>query len=248
MPARPQYSIIIPVYNESKRLGPALRQLDTYLSNLPKSWQLIAVDDGSTDGTVTALSRHQDVLPMQIIQLEQNQGKGGAVRAGMLAATGHFRAFIDIDMATPPEELDRLFAALAEGADVAIGSRITRNGVDLRKTGQGSQSPLRQLLGSTFRLIATKPFLGDIKDSQCGAKAFTSSSAEILFPLQQTTRWAFDIELLYIAKKMAMRIDEVPVKWSAKGDSKLRPSLSLAIGVAKELLTIAWVHRGTGIK
>lgn len=248
MASRPHYSIIIPVYNESRRLSPALQKLDIYLESLPKSWQLIAVDDGSTDDTVAVLQSHQELMSLEIIQLPRNLGKGGAVRAGMLAATGHYRAFLDIDLATPPGELDKLFAALEQGADVAIGSRITKEGEDLRKSGESPQSPLRQVLGSLFKSIATKPFLGNIKDSQCGAKAFTRNAAETLFPLQQTTRWAFDIELLYIAQKMAMRIDEIPVEWSAKNDSKLRPSLGLAIGVAKELLSIAWNHRNTGVK
>ena len=138
--------------------------------------------------------------------------------------------------------------ALDRGADVAIGSRINEQGIDLRLAGKKPQSPGRRLLGKLFRMIATKPFLGDIRDSQCGAKAFTAEAAETLFPLQQITRWSFDIEVLYLAKKMGMRIDEIPVEWSAKDDSKLRPSLSMAVNVLRELISIAWIHRQTGGK
>src|SRR5690606_28572220 len=153
------------------------------------------------------------------------QGKGGAVKAGMLQAKGKYRAFIDVDMATPPQELDKLFASLENGSDVAIGSRINEQGVDLRLMGSKPQSLGRRVLGKLFRMIATKPFLGNIRDSQCGAKAFTAESAETLFPLQQITRWSFDIEILYLAQKMGMRIDEIPVEWSAQDNSKLKPSL-----------------------
>ncbi len=244
MAASPYYSLIIPVYNEAQRLKPALQLLSHYLASLNKSYELLFVDDGSTDDTATILKHYESTHPAtQVIQLSQNLGKGGAVRAGMLAATGALRAFLDVDMATPPAELNKLFNTLEQGAEVAIGSRINEQGVDVRLVGRKPQSFSRRVLGKLFRLIATRPFLGNIRDSQCGAKAFTAQAAQQIFPLQQINRWAFDIEILYLAKKLGLKIVEVPVDWSARDNSKLQPSVSLAISTIRELATIWWIHR-----
>lgn len=242
MPA-PYYSVVIPVYNEVERLPVNFGPLYAYVQRLPESAELIFVDDGSTDETASLLETYRQKSPFTLVRLPQNLGKGGAVRAGMLQAKGKMRAFLDVDLATPPQELDKLFKALAAGADVAIGSRITEYGVDLRVAGQKPQSPLRRVLGKLFRLVATKPFLGNIRDSQCGAKAFTGAAAEKLFPRQRVFRWSFDIELLYMAKQSDMKIVEIPVEWSAVENSKLRPSLAMAIDVLRELISIAWLHR-----
>ena len=245
MAASLRYSIIIPVYNEARRLKPALAELDQYLSNLNQSYELLFVDDGSKDDTAAILEQYTaSRATMRLIRLQKNLGKGGAVREGMLAATGDMRAFLDVDMATPPTELNKLFKELADGADVAIGSRINEQGVDLRLVGRKPQSFSRRVLGRLFRLTATRPFLGNIRDSQCGAKAFTAQAAREVFPRQQINRWAFDIEILYLAKKLGFKIVEVPVDWSAQDNSKLQPSLSLAISTLKELSSIWWLHRG----
>lgn len=236
------YSIIVPVYNEAKRLQPALEKLHHYTQSLQQSWELIFVDDGSTDDTVAKIAQYTQ-LKSQTITLHRNTGKGGAVKEGMLSAQGAYRAFIDADMATPPQELTKLFSALEQGADIAIGSRINEQGIDLRHVGTKPQSLTRRIMGKAFRLVATRPFLGNIRDSQCGAKAFTAEAAQTLFPQQQINRWAFDIELLYLAKKMKLKVVEVPVDWSAQEDSKLKPSVALAFSTLKELLTIAWIHR-----
>jgi glycosyltransferase involved in cell wall biosynthesis len=161
----------------------------------------------------------------------------------MLEASGDIRAFLDADLATPPEELLNLIAAIDQGADVAIGSRIQANGVDLRLAGHKPQPLARRVMGKLFRLVATRPFLGNIRDSQCGAKAFTAAAADRLFPAQHIRRWSFDIELLYLAKKWHLKVVEVPVRWEAQDNSKLKPSVSLALDTMRELATIAWIHR-----
>ena len=245
MAASPRYSIIIPVYNEARRLKPALVELDRYLASLNQSYELLFVDDGSKDETAAVLEQHiTSNAAMRLIRLQKNLGKGGAVREGMLAATGGMQAFLDVDMATPPTELNKLFKVLESGADVAIGSRINEQGVDLRLVGRKPQSFSRRVLGKLFRLTATRPFLGNIRDSQCGAKAFTAAAAHQIFPRQQINRWAFDIEILYLAKKLGLKIVEVPIDWSAQDNSKLQPSLSLALSTLKELGSIWWIHRG----
>lgn len=245
MAVSPYYSIIIPVYNEAQRLKPALRELDIYLSSLNQPYEVLFVDDGSSDATAELLQQHvSSNKSLQLLRLATNRGKGGAVQAGMLQATGKLRAFLDVDMATPPSELTKLFKRLEGNEDVAIGSRINEQGVDLRLVGRKPQSFSRRVLGKLFRLIATRPFLGSIRDSQCGAKAFTETAAMQIFPQQKVNRWAFDIEILYLAKKLGLKIAEVPVDWSAQDNSKLQPSVSLAVSTLKELVLIWWMHRG----
>ncbi len=239
----PRFSVIIPVFNEAARIEASLQELEQFAAGLEQEWELLFVDDGSRDKTVELLQQWQSSLPHRIIKLPKNQGKGWAVRKGMLEAQGDFRAFLDADMATPPSELHTLFAALIEGADVAIGSRIQADGTDLRLVGRKPQPWIRRFLGKAFRLVATRPFLGRIRDSQCGAKAFTAQAAEALFSRQQIKRWTFDIEILYLAKKAKLKVVEVPVLWEAKDNSKLQPSLSLAIDTMKELGRLWWIHR-----
>lgn len=239
----PYYSIIVPVYNEALRLKPTLEHLRTYSNSLDKPWELLVVDDGSSDNSVAIVQQFQSQLPLTLLRLPQNSGKGWAVRHGMLSAHGQLRAFLDADLATPPEELAVLFSALEQGADVAIGSRIQADGTDLRLVGRRPQPWIRQFLGRVFRLVATRPLLGKIRDSQCGAKAFTAAAAEKLFGQQQIKRWTFDIEILYLAKRAGLKVAEVPVQWEAQDNSKLRPSVSLALSILLELARLVWIHR-----
>jgi dolichyl-phosphate beta-glucosyltransferase len=239
----PRLSLVLPAYNEASRLALTLQQLVVYGQQLPYSWELLLVDDGSTDTTVSIAEGFESELPLRIVRLPANCGKGWAVRAGMLVAIGEICAFLDADLATPPTEINKLIAAIEAGADVAIGSRIQTNGVDLRLTGKKPQPLPRRVLGKLFRLMATRPFLGNIRDSQCGAKAFTANAAQKLFPDQHIHRWSFDIELLFLAKKFKLKVVEVPVQWEAQEDSKLKPSVSLAIDTLRELAIIAWTHR-----
>lgn len=239
----PRLSVILPVYNESERLPASLERMGEYLQTVTESWELVIVDDGSTDTTPVILERAQARLPIEVITLPENSGKGWAVRAGMLAASGELRAFLDADLATPPQELHKLFAALEAGADVAIGSRIQIDGTDLRLAGRKPQPIIRRILGKTFRVLATQPFLGNIRDSQCGAKAFTAEAAIKLFNQQTIHRWTFDIEILFLAKRAGMKVVEIPVFWEAQENSKLRPSLSLAVTTLRELGSLWWKHR-----
>lgn len=213
-----------------------------YLASSPLA-EVIFVDDGSTDDSAAIIGQFSQALPFKLVRLPENCGKGWAVRTGMLAAVGGYRAFLDADLATPPTELDKLFAALESGADVAIGSRIQADGTDLRLVGRKPQPLIRRILGKLFRLVATRPLLGNIRDSQCGAKAFTGQAAQTLFSRQQIRRWTFDIEILYLAKRAGMSVAQIPVQWEAKENSKLRPSFRLALDTVSELVRIAWIHK-----
>jgi glycosyltransferase involved in cell wall biosynthesis len=217
--AQPVYSIIIPAYNESARIGGTLEKIATYAAQ--RGWQaeVIVVNDGSRDDTV-AVAEHQRSakLPVRVVDNPGNHGKGYSVRNGMLHAKGKMLLFTDADLSSPIEESEKLFAALEQGADVAIGSRWLRS--DL----QTQRQPLhRQLFGRIFnlalRLILGLPF----KDTQCGFKAFQARAAQAIFPLQKIERWGFDPEILFLAGRFGFRTAEVPVRWAHSPGTRLNP-------------------------
>lgn len=244
-------TIVLPAYNEAKRIGPALDDLFRYLdAPVPEGMHpridVLVVDDGSTDGTadivrarpeasrpVAGDQAHLTVLPVR------HAGKGSAVRAGMLAATGELVVFADADMATPPEELPKLVAAL-EAADVALGSRIQPDGSDMRAT----QPRYRRLLGGAFHLLASLWIVGDVKDTQCGFKGFTRAAAQDLFVRQRVTSIVFDVELIHLARRRGYRIAVVPIRWEDVRGSRMRPGAALAVRVAWDLFRIPLLHRG----
>jgi dolichyl-phosphate beta-glucosyltransferase len=166
-------------------------------------------------------------------------GKGSAVRAGMLAADADLIVFADADMATPPDELARLVEAL-EAADVALGSRIQPDGSDMRR----SQPAYRRALGRLFHILAAAWVAGPVRDTQCGFKGFTREAAHDLFALQQVTSIVFDVELIYLARRRGYRIAIVPIRWSDRRGSRMRPRLGLALRVVWDLFRIPLLHRG----
>lgn len=252
-------AIILPAYNEEARLGPALDELFAYLrrrdehgrdgapgaAHLPPEIVVLIVDDGSTDGTaalVRARSEFGQRLPegirLDLLQVSHG-GKGAAVRAGMLAATGDAAVFADADMATPPDQLPKLVAALANH-DVALGSRIQSDGSDMRRT----QPAFRRLLGRAFYLLASAWAVGPVVDTQCGFKGFTREAAADLFGSQRITSIVFDAELIHLARRRGYRIAIVPIRWSDKRGSRMHPRPRLAIRVAWDLFRIPLLHRG----
>ena len=165
-------------------------------------------------------------------------GKGAAVRAGMLAADSDLIAFADADMATPPDQLPLLIAALADH-DVVLGSRIQPDGSDMR----ASQPGYRRLLGKAFHLLASVWVTGPVKDTQCGFKGFTRAAAHDLFARQQVTSIVFDVELIYLARRRDYRIAVVPIRWEDRRGSRMRARPGLALRVAWDLFRIPLVHR-----
>jgi dolichyl-phosphate beta-glucosyltransferase len=191
-------------------------------------WEVIVVDDGSADDTSgvvrTAAARHPQV---RLLRHGWNSGKGFAVQAGMLAATGEQRLFADADGATPIAELKRLEAALAGGADVAIGSRALADpGVVVRAR------PHRKAAGRLFNRLSRWLGLAGLEDTQCGFKAFTAAAADDLFPRLATKGFGFDVELLLRARARGWRVSEVPVNWSDQEGSK--------VGVLKDGPAMLW--------
>jgi dolichyl-phosphate beta-glucosyltransferase len=240
-------SIVLPAYNEAERIGPALDELFTYLitaHGLPHPIEVLVVDDGSTDATANLILVRPEAagslagITLSVMNVEHG-GKGSAVRAGMLAATGDHVVFTDADMATPPDELPWLVKALGDH-DVALGSRIQPDGSDMRATQPG----YRRWLGKAFHLLASLWVVGPVKDTQCGFKGFTRAAAQDLFARQQITSIVFDVELIYLARRLRYRLAIVPIHWNDKRGSRMRASARLAVQVAWDLFRIPLIHRG----
>ncbi len=242
---RPAYSIVIPAYNEESRIGRTLERICAYLSALGSASEIIVVDDGSNDGTAALVqARITDVPPnvsLRLLQHFPNRGKGASVKEGCLAALGDYVLFSDADLATPIEEADKLWAALKQGHDIAIGSRVHPDGRDMRST----QPAYRRLFGKLYRLIVGILILRGIKDTQCGFKAFTRPSARFLMGTQQISGIVFDTELLFLARLAGLRIAQLPVLWTNIGGSRMRVTPGQAFAVLRDLCSIRWRHRKT---
>jgi len=214
---RPRYSIVIPAYNESSRIGSTLDHVLSCVAE--KGWQaeVLVVDDGSTDNTVDIVQARRHLHPeLSLIENQGNRGKGFSVRNGLLQASGEIVMFTDADLSAPIEEAVLLFEAIERGADVAIGSRW------LDKQKQTRHQPLyRRFFGRCYNRL-TRTVMGlPYKDTQCGFKAFRRAAAQPIFRLQTIERWGFDPEILFIAQKLGFKIVEVPVTWGHDERSRI---------------------------
>ena len=213
----PNLSIVIPAYNEGARIEQALERVLACVEERRWNAEVLVVDDGSTDATAAIVRRWMETHPnLQLIRNEGNRGKGFSVRNGLLQAVGRIVMFTDADLSSPIEEAERLFAAIEEGADVAIGSRW------LEKTRQTIHQPLyRRFFGRCFNWV-TRTVMGlPFKDTQCGFKAFRRPVAQVIFRLQRIERWGFDPEILFIARKLGYEVREVPVTWGHDERSRM---------------------------
>ena len=232
-------SVVIPVFNEEKSIGEALRRITAYLSLKGQSWEVLVSNDGSTDGTAEAVERFASENPQHSVRLvtsSPNHGKGFAARQGVLAASGRYVLLTDADLSAPIKESDKLIRALEAGSDVAIGSRALRSkGCDVR------QSFKRRFSGRVFNLLVRALVLPDVMDSQCGFKCFTKEAAQRLFSQMKLDGFCFDVEVLYLAKRAGLKVAEVPVMWSEGRDSKIRLVHDSAV-MAGDLLKIKKLH------
>jgi dolichyl-phosphate beta-glucosyltransferase len=212
-----QCSVVIPAFNEAARLPRYLEEVVSYLGTRGEPWEVLVVDDGSTDGTAEVARAMGARCPqVRLVRQPVNAGKGAAVRAGMLAARGDFRLFTDADGATPITELKRLEPALLAGADAAIGSRVLFDpavSVHARRH--------RVAAGRVFNWLVARLGLRGVADSQCGFKAFQASAAQRLFGALQTRGFGFDVELLLRAQAAGDRVVEVAVNWADQAGSKV---------------------------
>lgn len=229
----PTYSIVIPAYNEGARLGATLEQVLAYLDAQKWAAEIVVVNDGSRDRTPELVrSFAKKDARVRLVENPGNRGKGYSVKNGMLQAHGEIIVFSDADLSSPIQEMPKLLGALESGADIAIGSRWLQAELQTQR-----QSLHRQMFGRIFNLLQ-RALLGlNFKDTQCGFKAFKRSAAQAILPLQQIERWGFDPEILFLARKFGMRVDEVAVHWGHSGDTRINP-LTDGMKMFVELLRI----------
>jgi glycosyltransferase involved in cell wall biosynthesis len=231
----PTYSIVIPAYNEGARLGATLEKVLAYVHSQGWDAEVIVVNDGSRDGTpgiVRAFAANDPIV--HLVENPGNRGKGYSVRNGMLHARGRIVLFSDADLSSPIEESPKLFKALDEGADIAIGSRW------LRAETQTQRQPLhRQLFGRVFNLLLRATLGLQFADTQCGFKAFKQPAVQAIFPLQKIERWGFDPEILFLARKFKFKVKEVPVAWGHSGGTRIHPLVD-GSRMFQEMLRIRW--------
>jgi dolichyl-phosphate beta-glucosyltransferase len=241
-------SIVLPAYNEAERIMPSLDELFTFIQSrvgaaLPRPIDVLVVDDGGKDATAALVAaRPEAVGSLQEVTLRvlsiPHGGKGAAVRAGMLQADSDLIVFADADMATPPDQLPALIAALSSH-DIALGSRIQADRSDMRAT----QPAHRRLLGKVFHFLASIWVVGPVQDTQCGFKGFTREAAHDLFALQRIASIVFDVELIFLARRRGYRMAVVPIRWSDKRGSRMTARPRLAARVAWDLVRIPVLHR-----
>jgi len=233
----PYLSVVIPAYNEERRLPPSLEAIWAFLTNQPYSAEIIVSDDGSTDATVKLANAFGRGKPVRVISDGVNRGKGHAVRTGMLAAAGENVLFTDADLATPIEEVNALLSAREGGYDVAIASRgLADSRLEVREPW------FREWLGRGGNLLIQLVALPGIWDTQCGFKLFSRAACRDVFSRSVIDSIALDVELLFLARRMGYRIKEVPVRWRHDPDSRMRLARESS-RMLRDLARIRWVHR-----
>jgi dolichyl-phosphate beta-glucosyltransferase len=229
-------SIVIPAFNEERRLAKALERIVAYLNARLWHSEIIVVDDGSSDATTKLVESYQGKFPdLRLVSNDRNRGKGFSVRHGIQEARGEIVLFTDADLSTPIEEADKLLVALRDNHfDAAIGSRaVDRNLIQVR------QSIFREQAGILFNLLVRRIAGIGFSDTQCGFKAFRRERAAILFQQQRIERFGFDPEILFLAKRHGLQVAEVPVRWSHDPATKVHV-IADGIRMFFELLVVRW--------
>ncbi len=214
---RPFISLVVPAYNEQGRLPATMKKLREYLTRQSFSYEVLVVDDGSHDGTAALVEEAMADFPGLRLLREPHRGKGHAVRQGMLAAEGRYVMFCDADFSMPVEEVPRFPEAMRESYDIAIASREVKGA---RRIGEPKH---RHLMGRVFNLIVRVLAVRGLQDTQCGFKCFSRESAQKIFRMQVIDGFGFDVEVLYIARKLGIAITEVPVSWYYSPSSRVDP-------------------------
>jgi dolichyl-phosphate beta-glucosyltransferase len=234
-----ELSVVIPAYNEARRLEATIDTVCGHLRARSWTWEVRVVDDGSRDETAAIAERLAAAEPRLIVQREPHRGKGGAVKAGLLSARGAFRFICDADLSMPINEVARFLPPVLHGFDVAIG---TREGLGAQRIGEPSY---RHFMGRLFNGVVQRLALPGIEDSQCGFKMFTAGAVQSIFPLVTIDGWAFDVEVLTIAREQRLDVVEVPIEWHYRSESQVS-MVRDSLGMLRELLRIrlrAWRGR-----
>jgi len=231
-PADPiSLSVIVPAFNEERRIAATLGTLGDYLRQQPWNWEIRLIDDGSLDQTARIGDSFAAAEPRVIVQREPHRGKGGAVKAGLVAARGAYRFMCDADLSMPVREIPRFLPPVATGFDLAIG---IREGATAKRIGEPVH---RHLMGRLFNVAVQRLALPGIEDSQCGFKMFTAAAVASIFPRVTVEGWAFDLEVLIIAREQRLRIIEVPIEWHYRDESQVA-MLRDGFGMLRELLNV----------
>lgn len=230
-------SLIIPVYNEEERIERTLDKVWNYFESHKYKSEIVVVDDGSKDGTLEKLKKFENQI--RVISYNPNRGKGAAVRTGMLSSKGKFRFFSDADLSTPIYEIEKLLEKLKSGADICIGSRAIDPSL-IKK----HQPFYREFMGKMFNKFVQLMVLKGIEDTQCGFKGFTDRAAELVFSKSKIDGFSFDVEVLFLAQKAGLRIEQVPVEWYNDRRTKVNPFKD-SVKMFLELLKIKKLHINT---
>ncbi len=227
----------MPAWNEEARLPETLPRAVAWLRAQPFSWEVRVVDDGSTDRTAEVVEDLARDEPRLLVQREPHRGKGGAVRAGMLASAARYRFLADADFSMPVEEVARFLPPYLQAADVAIGTREGPGAVRVGEPGG------RHVMGRVFNTLIQALLLPGIADSQCGFKCFSARAADALFRDQTVDGFAFDVEVLYLARRQGFAVVEVPITWHYVEASKVSPVRDTG-RMVREVLRIRAAHAG----
>lgn len=214
---RPTLSIIVPAYNEASRIGQTVTALGANLAPRELDWEIRVVDDGSSDDTAGTVERLAAGNRRVVVQREPHRGKGGTVRAGMLAARADLRFMCDADLSMPVQELDRFLALVPSQFDIVIGSR---EGSGAQRVGEPGY---RHRMGRIFNSLVRQAAVSGINDTQCGFKMFTGAAADAVFSRVTIEGWAFDIEALVVARRRGLRVHELPIEWHYREQSQVSP-------------------------
>ncbi len=232
-PRPPGLSVVIPVYNEALVLERTFAELVPFLEELGHDFEIVCVDDGSTDRSAEILAAAAERDPrIRWERLPKNRGKGAAVRAGVRAATGERVLFMDADLSTPLEEARGFLGALDSGYDVAIGNRRAP-GAEITR----HQPWLRETLGKGFTILTRTLLAPGVHDFTCGFKCFRADAARRIFERSTLDGWAFDAELVVIAQELRLKLVQLPVSWKHEDDTKVRLGRAV-LGSLRELLVI----------
>ena len=230
----PYLSIVVPAFNEERRIGHCAGRLAEYFRKRKNRFEIIVVNDGSSDATAEAAkAAARRVRELRLVTYARNRGKGHALRKGVLASRGSRILFLDADLSTKPEEWPKLEARLNRGAKLAIGSRKMA-GADLVQ----HQPWWRESMGKVFTWLV-RSLVVEVSDVTCGFKALDGKSGRALFASQVIDGWSFDAEILFIAARRNLRVDEVPVQWKDNPNSKVR-IVQATLGALWGIARIRW--------
>jgi dolichyl-phosphate beta-glucosyltransferase len=230
----PALSIVVPAFNEERSIGRCLHHLRAYLDRLDLAWEIVIVDDGSSDRTCAVAEQYAAVDSRIRVIRGGRAGKGAAVRRGILEARGAWRFMADADLAMPPDNLDRFLHVVSStpSTDIVLGSREAPGS---RRVGEHW---LRYSIGRVFNAYVRLLVLPGMTDTQCGFKLFRAAAAEVLFPRVTIDGLAFDVEVLVMARRAGYEIQEVGIEWHGRADSRV--VVSRGAGAFADVLRIRW--------